>query len=121
VIFNLLINAMDSIEEGASGKAEREVEKQIWIDGYYEPCQVRILIEDSGPGIPEDLGERIFEPFVSTKQHGTGLGLAVSYGIMERHQGTLKITPPRHGRGACFEIVLPLEIEGENGTDFDCR
>ena len=75
------------------------------------------MIEDSGQGIPEELRERIFEPFVSTKQHGTGLGLAVSYGIMERHQGSLSLIPPRYGDGACFELVLPLIVEGENGKD----
>lgn len=132
VIFNLLINAIDALEElstqqaallqstsmraagaggGAKGLPAPRV-SEIWMDVYHEDQQIRIFIEDSGPGIPPELRERIFEPFVSTKQHGTGLGLAVSYGIMERHQGSLAIISPRHGEGACFEIVLPLGSEG---------
>ncbi len=135
VIFNLMINAMDALElrsteEGktspgafdSEGNA-RSAAGQIWIDVCYESAspsesgQVRVLIEDSGPGIPADLRERIFEPFVSTKSHGTGLGLAVSYGIMERHQGSLSLISPRYGTGACFEIVLPLVAEGANGKN----
>lgn len=114
VIFNLIINAMDALEEGKDRSTA-----EIWIDVYYESGQVRVVVEDSGPGIPDDLRERVFEPFVSTKQHGTGLGLAVSYGIMERHQGKISLIPPRYGEGACFEVVLPIIIEGENGKDSD--
>lgn len=104
VIFNLMINAMEAIEEGQTPTAE------IWIDVIFERQRVRVLIEDSGPGIPVELRERIFEPFISTKQHGTGLGLAVSYGIMERHQGSLALGSPQYGEGACFEIVLPFGV-----------
>ncbi len=118
VIFNVMINAMDAIEEGKTSSAA-----EIWINICYESRQARVLIEDSGPGIPVDLRERIFEPFVSSKSHGTGLGLAVSYGIMERHQGSLSLITPRYGTGACFEIVLPAGraasavAEGENGKN----
>ncbi len=114
VIFNLLINAMDAMEEN---KKEGEAVSQIWIDSCYEAHKVRLLIEDSGPGVPEKMRERIFEPFVSTKEHGTGLGLAVSYDIIERHQGKLTVIPGRYGRGACFEIMLPVVFEGENGKN----
>ncbi len=125
VIFNLLINAIDALEEAgpvyrgempASGMPSARA-AELWVDVYHEDHQVRVVIEDSGPGIAPELQEQIFEPFVSTKQHGTGLGLAVSYGIMERHQGNLSVIPPRYGEGACFEIVLPLDTEGENGKN----
>jgi len=116
VIFNLMINAMDAIEENA---AEGKNSAEIWIDVYHERHHVRILIEDSGPGIPIDLREGIFEPFTSTKQHGTGLGLAVSYGIMERHHGSISLISPKYGKGACFEVTLPFGVEGENGKNFD--
>ncbi len=114
VIFNLMINAMDALEETKGKSASR-----VWIDVSYENQQVRLTVEDSGPGIPDELRERVFEPFVSTKQHGTGLGLAVSYGIIERHQGKLSVIPARYGKGACFEIVLPVMTEGDNGKDTD--
>jgi two-component system, NtrC family, sensor kinase len=116
VIFNLMINAMDALEETAS---QRSSTAEIWIDVYHENQQVRILIEDSGLGIPVELRERIFEPFISTKQQGTGLGLAVSYGIMERHQGSLSLISPRYRQGACFEVTLPFGFEGENGKNID--
>ncbi len=108
VLFNVLLNAMDALEE-VEGSLE------VWIDIYYEARQVRILVEDSGPGISKDLKEQVFEPFISTKKNGTGLGLAVSYGIIERHKGTMTIVLPRYRQGACFEIVLPVGVESDNG------
>lgn len=118
VIFNLILNAVDALEEGVNRKSS---EKEIWINIYYEEHQIRILIEDSGPGVPENMRDHIFEPFVSTKQQGTGLGLAVSYGIMESHQGSLTLVPPHYKTGACFEVILPSEVERENGKNIDCR
>ncbi len=65
----------------------------------------KITIEDSGPGIPENLMDHVFEPFFSTK--GTnGLGLAVSWGIIERHRGVIEIDKAKSG-GAIFHIVIP--------------
>ena len=103
VFFNLILNAMDALESVDRETSERE----IWIDLLYRRGQLEVYIEDSGPGIPEDLQGRIFEPFVSTRKNGTGLGLAVSYGIIEGHQGSLSLVQPRYRQGACFEIVLP--------------
>lgn len=124
VIFNLLINSMDAMEEveqiGPSLPLPIPA-KQVWIDVFHETDAVRILIEDSGSGIPLADRERVFEPFVSTKPHGTGLGLAVSYGIIEKHQGSLSIVDPKYGKGACFEITLPLGSEGKNGKNINRR
>jgi signal transduction histidine kinase len=64
-----------------------------------------ISVEDSGPGIPDDLKSRVFEPFFSTK--GTnGLGLAVTWGIVERHRGTIEVDDVAGG-GAIFRVVIP--------------
>lgn len=71
-------------------------------------------VRDSGPGVPLDIQEKIFEPFYTTKdnQHRTGLGLAVARGIIERHGGELQlISEP--GRGAEFRVALPLEAPSE--------
>jgi signal transduction histidine kinase/CheY-like chemotaxis protein len=106
VIFNLLINAIDALEES---RGADKVGKEIWVDVFDDGRRVTVLVEDSGPGVPEALQEQIFEPFVSTKKNGTGLGLAVSFGILERHQGRLALAPPRYASGACFEVVLPAE------------
>jgi signal transduction histidine kinase len=131
VIFNLLLNALDALEESepsldgaTSGEvvpsppaADSREARQVWVDVYDERRQVRILIEDSGQGVPDGSRERIFEPFFSTKQHGTGLGLAVSFGIMERHQGSLSTVPSRYGAGACFEMIIPAGVEGQDGKN----
>ena len=107
VILNVLLNALDAFADVEGAK-----EKSIWIDICYEGPRVRVLIEDSGPGVSPEMRARIFEPFTSTKQNGTGLGLAISYGILEKHRGTLMLTAPRYGAGACFEVTLPVETEG---------
>lgn len=131
VIFNLLINSMDAMEEaeredqqaGSIGDQPMQTRgpKQMWIDVYHEKTHALIRIEDSGTGISLADRERVFEPFVSTKPHGTGLGLAVSYGIIEKHQGRLVIADPKYGKGACFEITLPLGSDGKNGKDINRR
>jgi signal transduction histidine kinase len=70
-----------------------------------ENGQLEISVEDSGPGVPDDLKEKIFEPFVSSRSEGSGLGLAIAREIVEAHGGTLRCV---NGRiGARFEIRLP--------------
>lgn len=118
VIFNLMINAIDALEE-----ANRTIipgrDKEIWIDILADGRYVSVTIEDSGPGVPDPQREQIFEPFVSTKKNGTGLGLTVSFGILESHQGRLVLAPSRYGSGACFEIRLPIEV-GKNDKSINC-
>lgn len=65
---------------------------------------------DTGQGIPAEIRNKLFEPFFTTKKTGTGLGLAVAYGIMQRHKGDLRVesTP---GRGTTVTLVLPKEAE----------
>jgi signal transduction histidine kinase len=67
---------------------------------------VEITFQDQGGGIPADQQANIFEPFFSTKEGGTGLGLTVSYNIITAHGGALELLPER-GPGACFRIFLP--------------
>jgi two-component system, NtrC family, sensor kinase len=67
---------------------------------------VEVQFEDSGHGIPEDMRNNIFEPFFSTKDGGTGLGLTVSYNIVTAHGGTLDLVEGK-GTGACFRLFLP--------------
>jgi len=108
VIFNLILNSMDAMDEWQG-------EKIIWIDVEHEDNQVRVGVEDSGPGIPEKLWGSVFEPFVSTKKNGTGLGLSVSYGIIESHKGSMGVSLPRYKQGARIEFLLPIDGGGENG------
>lgn len=100
VFFNLLINSMDAME-GLD-------EKHVWIDAFESGDMVKVVIEDTGKGIAPEMQSRLFEPFATTKSLGTGLGLSVSYGIIESLGGQLINIPPRRGNGACFEVHIPI-------------
>ncbi len=97
VILNLLINAADAMNYKGS----------IFIFTQYDFKNDKCIlsVEDTGPGIPENLIDKIFEPFFSTKTT-SGLGLAVSWGIIERHNGTIEVDMADRG-GAVFRLVLP--------------
>ena len=71
---------------------------------------IRLTVEDHGPGIPQELRERIFNPFFSTKEHhkGTGLGLSISHGIVSDHGGTLSVES-EVGQWTRFHMDLPIE------------
>ena len=71
---------------------------------------VRVEIADTGCGIPEEHVDNVFEPFFSTKSNGTGLGLSVSYGIVEKHNGRIHVSS-RVGEGTRFTLELPIPSE----------
>jgi PAS domain S-box-containing protein len=97
VVLNVMLNAADAMDGKGTIKITTEYERK------HDRCV--ISVEDNGPGIPENLIDKIFEPFFSTK--GTnGLGLAVSWGIIERHGGVIEVDTAEEG-GAIFRIVLP--------------
>jgi two-component system NtrC family sensor kinase len=96
VFINMILNASDAMPAGGSVKISARP-----VGGGIE-----ILFRDNGPGVPLDRQANIFEPFYSTKQGGTGLGLTVSYNIITAHGGTLELLSDR-GPGACFRLFLP--------------
>jgi signal transduction histidine kinase len=102
VFLNLLMNACDAIERDGT----------IVIRTRPIPEGVRLEFEDDGPGIPEEVQSRIFDPFFTTKPVGvgTGLGLSLSHGIIERHGGRIMVSS-RPGGGTIFTIELPLEAQ----------
>jgi signal transduction histidine kinase/CheY-like chemotaxis protein len=104
VIFNLLLNAMDALDEIKDGR-------NIWIEALSQDDAICLWVEDSGHGIATSLESQIFEPFISTKKNGTGLGLSVSYSIMEAHGGSIRTVPALHGNGARFEIRIPIRLD----------
>jgi signal transduction histidine kinase len=67
-------------------------------------------VRDNGPGIEKENLERLFDPFFTTKDNGTGLGLAVSYRIVEEHNGFLRVES-ESGQGAEFSLLLPVQPE----------
>jgi two-component system NtrC family sensor kinase len=97
VFINLILNAVDAMPEGGVLKITTRKLKN----------GVEIMFQDQGMGIPAEKQSNIFEPFFSTKDGGTGLGLTVSYNIVTAHGGTLEMIPER-GPGACFRIFLPI-------------
>jgi PAS domain S-box-containing protein len=114
VVLNLLNNARDAIVaqgqhegRGASG----EIDVAVIDDGRANA--IRIVVADSGGGVPAAVMERIFDPFVTTKEEGkgTGLGLSISYGIIAEMGGTIEAK--NAGKGARFEITVPVRVDPE--------
>jgi signal transduction histidine kinase len=98
VLLNLVTNAIQAVPKGG------QVSLRLGGDDH----EVSVAVEDNGPGIPEENIERVFEPFFTTKPEGqgTGLGLAVSRGIVERLGGRIEIDN-RPGEGCTFRVVMP--------------
>ncbi len=112
VLMNLLVNAIDAAETRSDGG---RVSIRTRVGELEAAPAVSIHIEDNGPGIPEAQRERIFEPFYTTKPQGrgVGLGLSISYGIVQEHGGAIRVAASPAG-GASFEILLPLHPPEEH-------
>jgi two-component system, NtrC family, sensor kinase len=110
VLINLILNAMEAMPSGGEIFITTSAGSDEYIADDTLQTGVEIIIRDTGPGIRETEKEKIFEPFVSTKEHGTGLGLTVSYGIITAHGGRLDLVNCSP-QGACFRIVLPYGEE----------
>ena len=99
VMVNLLTNARDALAQGG----------EIAVRTGPAPGRtgaVRLIVSDTGPGIPPDVLPRIFDPFFTTKSEGTGLGLSISYGIVREHKGTVDVQS-RPGEGTTFILTFP--------------
>jgi two-component system NtrC family sensor kinase len=99
VILNLISNAIDAI--GKDGTVS--------VKSRADDSKIRIVIADTGPGIPENMQKKIFDPFFTTKGSGkgTGLGLWISYTIIEKLGGSLSLRS-QAGQGAEFTVTLPI-------------
>ncbi len=114
VLVNLATNARDAMPNGGQLTISTEVS---FIDksfceanGYGVPgAYAQINVEDNGTGIPLEIRQQIFDPFFTTKDtgKGTGLGLAMAWGIIKQHKGYIKVESTL-GHGSCFSIYLPL-------------
>jgi signal transduction histidine kinase len=101
VFANILDNAIDALAPVVEGRR---------IELYVEngrPDHATVRIHDNGAGISEETLDRIFSPFFTTKEKGTGLGMAISKKIVEAHEGTIEVAS-EVGRGTEFTIRLPL-------------
>ncbi len=89
--------------------------KEAQIDVFFRPVngELKISVQDSGPGVPKELQDKIMEPFFTTRSQGTGLGLAVVQMVCRAHDGRLELIS-EEGDGACFTMCLPLERDIAN-------
>ena len=109
LLLNTVLNALDAVGHGGEIQLSLSLDDEK-SDGHTGDGNGRwatLLVRDNGPGIPDELGDRVFEPFVSTKETGLGLGLAISRRIAEAHKGQILATNTNDG-GAVLSIRLPL-------------
>src|SRR5581483_2767492 len=102
VFLNLILNAMDAVDR--DGKIELGVER---VAGGVE-----VSVRDDGCGISREQAARLFQPYVTTKQHGTGLGLFVTRRLVTDHGGSVTFES-RPGEGTTFRVRLPVESTKE--------
>ncbi len=114
VFLNLIMNARDAMDERAE-LAGPDVEKVLKISSKTENDEVVVTISDTGPGMSEEVKEKIFEPFYTTKPvgKGTGLGLSISFGIVRDYDGSIEVES-KEGRGTTFTIRFPVAEEEES-------
>src|SRR5881296_3162529 len=104
VFANLLDNAIDAL-----GSVAEERRIDLFVENGDRRATVRV--RDNGCGIPADKVERIFNPFFTTKEQGTGLGMAIAKKLVEAHEGTIDVVS-EVGRGTEFKVTLPLPAKG---------
>ncbi len=104
VITNLVTNALDAMEKNDI--------KHMTVRSYFQGDNVCVDVEDKGCGMSSSLMEKIFDPFFTTKAvgKGTGLGMSISYGIIQDHGGKLSVFS-KEGQGSCFTFSLPIHKE----------
>ena len=105
VLLNIMLNAVEATPE--DGSVELTLRKG-------NQGERMVEIKDRGPGIPPEYLERIFDPFFSLKEKGSGLGLSIAANIMQAHSGTIKVHN-RGKQGACFQLVFPSAEPVESG------
>jgi two-component system, NtrC family, sensor kinase len=117
VLLNIIINALDATDPGGSITVTTGIQKS---PGQSGQMGLAITVTDTGCGIPPEYMDKLFDPFFTTKEigQGTGLGLSVSHGIVERHGGTIQVQS-KMSQGSTFTIWLPTEEQalGNENTD----
>ncbi len=108
VLVNLIRNAIEAMHNSRI--------REITVSTAASPSYIEVSVADTGPGIPPDVAERLFQPFVTTKSTGMGIGLMICRSILEAHGGNLALVP-RPGPGALFRFQLPIITEGADDPE----
>lgn len=115
VIQNIILNAKHAMPQGGniniSCKNVQDAASESLLS-IPEGKFVRIIIADSGIGIPQEILDNIFDPYFSTKNEGSGLGLAICYSIINKHKGNISVQS-KPGKGTVFSIYLPADTSAE--------
>ena len=110
VFMNLIINAIEAMPAGGTLSIRTYLDRVTMPnqEGSSDSPSIVIEFSDTGKGIQGEHLEKIFDPFYTTKEKGSGLGLSISQGIIERHNGRIFIKS-QEGRGSVFRIVMPVQ------------
>lgn len=114
VIFNLFLNAIDAMPEGGNIKIEATnspdstpvIDRRNRMPSLLSNNMIEIKISDNGKGMPQDVLDKVFNPFFTTKSNGTGLGLSIVYQIIKEHGGQIEVESSTD-QGTMFRILLP--------------
>jgi PAS domain S-box-containing protein len=109
VFLNLLLNAIQAMPGGGELRIQAYPLVSTGLEGTVQRF-IRILISDTGKGIPANLINKVFDPFFTTKPKGIGLGLSIAYQIIKKHEGTIQVQSEWE-KGATFDIRLPETVE----------
>jgi len=116
-IKQVFVNIINNAAQAIASTRHKAGSGRIEIATKCEPDGLSVNISDNGPGIPEAVAQRVFEPFFSTKSEGegTGLGLSICLGIVKEHGGNISVDPggAGSGRGATFIVELPTGVHAE--------
>ncbi len=119
-IKQVFVNIINNAAQAITSTRHKAGGGRIEIVARCEPDGISASISDNGPGIPEAVAQRVFEPFFSTKSEGegTGLGLSICLGIVKEHGGNISVDPggAGSGRGATFTVELPAGVRAELTT-----
>ncbi len=109
VVVNLVRNAVQAIRDERAGRDSQpsDVLGHVVVSAEAEESGACIVVEDDGPGIPEEMRSRVFDPYFTTKTDGTGLGLAIVKKIVVEHGGEIEIERGRDLKGARITLHLP--------------
>jgi signal transduction histidine kinase len=113
VFLNISMNAIEAMHNRGGN---------LFVDMSVSKDWAAVIFRDTGPGIPEEILPHLFEPFMTTKASGLGLGLSITYGIVQRHGGQIQVEN-QPGQGASFTVLLPLksysggEEESKHGNE----